>query len=204
MQGSILVVSGPSGSGKTSLARAVCEELGNRAYFSISTTTRPMREGEKEGVDYYFVSKDEFLDDVKDGYFLEWAEVHGNYYGTSKKQINEALSQGKIVFLDIDVQGYELVRKHYPSITTGVFVTTKNQEVLKQRLLKRGTESEESLKIRMLNALKEMQKIEEYDYLLINDDFKEAKEFLRSTAFASLIRISKYDLDEFINSWKGS
>ena len=202
--GSILVISGPSGSGKTSLARVVCEELGEKAYFSISSTTRPIREGEKEGVDYFFLSKDEFIKDIEEGYFLEWAEVHGNFYGTSKRQIDAALKKGQIVFLDIDVQGYELVKKAYPDITTGVFVTTPNQDVLKQRLLKRGTETEESMKVRMFNALREMEKIEEYDYLLINDDFNEAKEFLRSIAIASLIKRSKYDIQEFIKEWKGS
>jgi len=204
VKGSILVVSGPSGSGKTSLARAVCEELGERAYFSISTTTRPMREGEKDGVDYFFVSKDEFLEDVEKGYFLEWAEVHGNFYGTSKLQINKALDEGKIVFLDIDVQGHEAVRKSYPDVVTSVFVTTKDKHTLMQRLQSRGTETQESLKVRMINALHEMKKIPEYDYLLINDDFEEAKEFLKSVAVSSLIKTSKYELDKFINYWKGS
>jgi len=202
--GSILVISGPSGSGKTSLARVVCEELGDKAYFSISSTTRPIREGEKDGVDYFFLSKDEFIKDIEEGYFLEWAEVHGNFYGTSKRQIDAALKKGQIVFLDIDVQGYELVKKSYPDITTGIFVTTPNQEVLKERLLKRGTETEESLRVRMFNAIREMQKIEEYDYLLINDDFNEAKELLKSVAIASLIKRSKYNIDEFINEWKGN
>jgi len=201
-KGSILVVSGPSGSGKTSLARAVCEELDNKAYFSISTTTRAIREGEKEGVDYFFVSKEEFLKDIEDGYFLEWAEVHGNFYGTSKRQINEALNQGKIVFLDIDVQGHEAVRKAYPDIVTSVFVTTKNKDILIERLKKRGTETEETLEVRMINALHEMKKIPEYDFLLINDDFDETKKFLRGVALASLIRTSKYEIDEFIQFWK--
>jgi guanylate kinase len=204
VKGSILVVSGPSGSGKTSLAREVCEELKDRAYFSISTTTRPKREGEVDGVDYFFVSKDEFLKDVEDGYFLEWAEVHGNFYGTSKKQIDKALKEGKIVFLDIDVQGHEAVRKAYPDIVTSVFVTTKDKQTLIQRLKKRGTETEESLKVRMINALHEMKKIPEYDYLLINDDFNKSKEFLKSVAISSLIKTSKYDLEKFINYWKGS
>jgi guanylate kinase len=204
MIGSILVVSGPSGSGKTSLARSVCEELGDKAYFSISTTTRPMRPGEKDGVDYFFVTKEEFLKDIDEGYFLEWAEVHGNFYGTSKRQIDKALSEGKIVFLDIDVQGHENVRKAYPNITTSVFVTTKNEKILIERLKKRGTETEESLKIRLINAYNEMKKIDEYDYLLINDDFEEAKEYLRAVAIASLIKRSKIDVNEFIKKWKGN
>ena len=204
MKGSILVVSGPSGSGKTSLAREVCKELKDLAYFSISTTTRKIRDGEKDGVDYFFISEEEFLKDVEDGYFLEWAEVHGNFYGTSKRQINEALKKGKIVFLDIDVQGYESVKKEYASITTGVFVTTPNEKVLKERLLNRNTESKESLEIRLINALKEMKKISEYDYLLINDDFNKAKEFLRAVALASLIKTTKYDIKEFIKKWRES
>jgi len=204
MKGSILVVSGPSGSGKTSLAKEVCKELKDLAYFSISTTTRKIRDGEKNGVDYFFISEEEFLKDVEDGYFLEWAEVHGNFYGTSKRQINEALEKGKIVFLDIDVQGYESIKKEYASITTGVFVTTPNEKVLKERLLNRNTESKKSLEIRLINALKEMQKISEYDYLLINDDFNKAKEFLRSVALASLIKTTKYDIEEFIKKWRES
>ncbi len=204
VKGSILVVSGPSGSGKTSLARAVCEELGEKAYFSISTTTRPKREGERDGVDYFFVTKEEFLKDIEEGYFLEWAEVHGNFYGTSKKQINEALNQGKIVFLDIDVQGHEAVRAAYPDIVTSVFVTTKDKHTLIERLKNRGTETEDTLEIRMINALHEMKKIPEYDYLLINDDFEESKKYLKSVAISSLIKRSKYDLEKFINYWKGS
>ena len=204
MKGSILVVSGPSGSGKTSLAKEVCKELKDLAYFSISTTTRKIRDGEKDGVDYFFINKEEFLKDVEDGYFLEWAKVHGNFYGTSKKQINEALKKGKIVFLDIDVQGYESVKKEYANITTGVFITTPSEKVLKERLLNRNTETKSSLEVRLTNALKEMQKIDEYDYLLINDDFNKAKEFLRAVALASLIKTTKYDIKKFIKKWRES
>jgi guanylate kinase len=203
VKGSLVVVSGPSGSGKTSLAREVCDELGEKAYFSISTTTRPMREGEKNGVDYFFVSKEEFLKDVEEGYFLEWAEVHGNFYGTSKKQINEALDAGKIVFLDIDVQGHEAVRKEYGDIVTSVFVTTKDKKTLIKRLEKRGTETEDSMEIRMINALHEMKKIPEYDFLLVNDDFEESKNYLKSIAISSLLKIGKFDIQKFIEHWKG-
>jgi len=204
MKGSILVVSGPSGSGKTSLARVVCEELKERAYFSISTTTRPKRDGEKDGVDYFFVNKEEFLKDIEKGYFLEWAEVHGNFYGTSKKQINSALREGKIVFLDIDVQGYENVKKTYGDLVTGVFITTKDKKTLIQRLKNRGTETEESIEIRMINAFKEMKKIPEYEFLLINENFEESINYLKSVAIASLIKRSKYDIDKFIKIWKGN
>ena len=99
--GSLVILSGPSGSGKTSIAREVCKRLGeDKTYFSISSTTRPPREGEKDGVDYFFLSKDEFLEDIENQEFLEWAEVHGNYYGTSLKPIKKALNEEKIVFSD--------------------------------------------------------------------------------------------------------
>jgi guanylate kinase len=204
IKGSIVVISGPSGSGKTSLAKEVCKELGDKAYFSISTTTREKRDGEVDGVDYFFVSKDEFLKDIEEGYFLEWAEVHGNYYGTSKKQIDENLKKGKIVFLDIDVQGHEAVRKIYPNLVTSIFITTPNKQELINRLQKRGTETPESLKTRLINALSEMRKINEYDFLLVNDNFNEAKELLKACALSSLIKRSKFDIDEFIKEWKGS
>ena len=202
MTGSILVVSGPSGSGKTSLARGVCKELKQKAYFGISTTTRPMRAGEKNGVDYFFVSREEFLSDIEKGCFLEWAKVHDNFYGTSKKQIDKALKEDKIVFLDIDVQGHKNVRKIYSDVTSSVFVTTKDKNTLVQRLKHRGTETKESIEIRMVNAINEMKQIPQYDYLLINDDFEISKEFLKSVAVASLIKQSKYNIAQFIDNWQ--
>ena len=200
--GSLVILSGPSGSGKTSIAREVCEKIGlDKTYFSISTTTRPPREGEQNGVDYFFVTKDEFLEDIANNQFLEWAEVHGNYYGTSLKQINEALNKGKIVFLDIDVQGFESINKIYPELITSVFITTKNKQILIDRLKNRGTETDESLKIRLINALNEMKKIDEYDYLLINDKFEESVDILEAIAKVSLIKSSKNDLENFIKEW---
>jgi len=200
--GSLVILSGPSGSGKTSIAREVCKRIGfDKTYFSISTTTRSPREGEQNGVDYFFVTKDEFLEDIANNQFLEWAEVHGNYYGTSLKQINEALKNGKIVFLDIDVQGFESINKIYPELITSVFITTPNKNILIERLKNRGTETEESLKIRLINALKEMEKINEYDYLLINDKFEESVELLESIAKISLIKSSKQNLENFIKEW---
>jgi len=200
--GSLVILSGPSGSGKTSIAREVCKKIGiDKTYFSISTTTRKPREGEQNGIDYFFVTKDEFLKDIEENQFLEWAEVHGNYYGTSLKQIQNALNAGKIVFLDIDVQGFESIKKIYPKLITSVFITTPNKQILIERLKTRGTETEESLKIRLINALKEMEKIDEYDYLLINDKFEESVELLESIAKISLIKSSKNDLENFIKEW---
>jgi guanylate kinase len=200
--GSLVILSGPSGSGKTSIAREVCKRIGeDKTMFSISSTTRSPREGEKNGVDYYFITKEEFLEDIEKGYFLEWAEVHGNYYGTSKKPIERAIKEGKIVFLDIDVQGFESVRKIYKDTLTSVFVTTKNKQVLIERLKSRGTETEESLKIRMINAISEMKKIDEYEFLIINNIFEESVEKLEAIAKISLIKASKENLEEFIKEW---
>ena len=200
--GSLVILSGPSGSGKTSIAREVCKRLGeDKTYFSISSTTRPPREGEKDGVDYFFLSKDEFLEDIENQEFLEWAEVHGNYYGTSLKPIKKALNEGKIVFLDIDVQGFESIRKIYADIITSVFITTKHKDILIQRLKNRKTETEESLKVRLINALNEMKKIDEYDYLLINDVFEESVEMLEAIAKVSVLKSGKLNLEQFIKEW---
>ena len=200
--GSLVVLSGPSGSGKTSIAKKVCEKIGiNKTYFSISSTTRPPRAGEKDGVDYFFLSKDQFLEDIQNNEFLEWAEVHGNYYGTSLKPIKEAMQNKKIVFLDIDVQGFESINKIYPDVITSVFVTTENKNILIDRLKSRGTETDETLKIRLINAIGEMRKINEYDYLLINDNFEESIDVLEAIAKVSLIKSSKNNLENFIKEW---
>jgi guanylate kinase len=200
--GSLVVLSGPSGSGKTSVAREVCKRIGeDKTYFSISSTTRSPRAGEKDGVDYFFLSKDQFLEDIQNNQFLEWAEVHGNYYGTSLKPIKKEMEIGKIVFLDIDVQGFESINQIYPNLITSVFVTTKNKNILIDRLKSRGTETDETLKIRLINALGEMRKIDEYDYLLINDEFDKSVDTLEAIAKVSLIKSSKNNLENFIKEW---
>jgi len=200
--GSLVVLSGPSGSGKTSVAREVCKRIGeDKTYFSISSTTRSPRAGEKDGVDYFFLSKDQFLEDIQNNQFLEWAEVHGNYYGTSLKPIKKEMEIGKIVFLDIDVQGFESINQLYPNLITSVFITTKNKNILIDRLKSRGTETDETLKIRLINALGEMRKIDKYDYLLINDEFDKSVDTLEAIAKVSLIKSSKNDLENFIKEW---
>lgn len=201
MSGSVFVVSGPSGSGKTSLARKLLDIIDN-CYFSISTTTRKPREGEQHGVDYFFISKDEFLSEIDNGGFLEWAEVHGNFYGTSFRPIEEALAANKIVILDIDVQGHRSIRAKFPKSVTSVFVTTKNMAVLKERLASRNTETPEMLEQRVINAISEMRSIGEYDYFLINDDFNESLKALISIASASIYKQSITDNESFIKNWK--
>lgn len=200
MRGSILIISGPSGSGKSSLMNEMFKKIDD-IYFSISTTTRDVRDGEKEGVNYHYISKDDFKKDIEDGMFLEWARVHDNYYGTSLKPILKALHEGKLVVFDIDVQGHKIAREKFGNLITSVFLTTKNQEVLKQRLSNRGTDSDEVIDKRINNAVSEMTRVREYDYIVINDDFQETLEKLTSIAISSRCRVSSIDSEEFISSW---
>lgn len=199
--GELFVVSGPSGSGKTSLARALEKELPN-IYFSISTTTRAIRNGEQDGVDYYFITKEEFLRQIENGDFLEWAEVHGNFYGTSFLPLEKALEEGRTIILDIDVQGHRSVRERYGDSATSIFITTRNLEVLKDRLKNRGTDSSEVIDQRILNAFHEMKYLKEYDYILVNDDFEETLSALVDIVNRAKYMRSKLDLKAFVDSWK--
>lgn len=199
-KGAILLLSGPSGCGKSSLLKEVYKVIDNY-YFSISTTTRAPRDGEKDGVDYYFVSKDEFKKDIQEDNFLEWAEVHGNYYGTSLKPINKALEEQKLVIFDIDVQGFEQVIKKLKHITTTVFITTPTIKELEKRLYSRDTDSKEVIEKRIANAIKEIDYIDKYDYFIVNDDLKVASDQLVSIAKSALIKASLFEKDKIIKEW---
>lgn len=203
MSASIVVVSGPSGSGKTSLCKKLCEEK-TGYYLSVSTTTREMRKGEVDGVDYNFVSREKFLQEIESNSFIEWAEVHGNFYGTSKKDIERELSRDNTVVVDIDVQGHRSIRKAFPNITTSVFVTTESMSVLKQRLSNRSTDSMEVIEKRMINALGEMKNIPEYDYLIINKEFDKSLEKLTAIAKSSRYIQTRFSLDEFFIKWRNT
>jgi len=199
--GAILVLSGPSGAGKSSLIKKIEDEIG-AYYFSISTTTRPIREGEEEGVHYYFVDKKQFEEDIEEENFLEYARVHGNYYGTSIKPVKKALKQGKLVIFDIDVQGHDAVQKRLADITTSVFVTTPTLCELKQRLNARGTDAQEIIDGRIQMAKREVQRISEYDYLVINDDLDEAAAVLVNIAKAARMKIPSMKISEFVLNWE--
>ncbi|HIE35223.1 MAG TPA: guanylate kinase [Campylobacterales bacterium] len=199
-RGSLLVISGPSGAGKSSLIDEILNNIDD-VYFSISTTTRKRRETEVDGVDYYFVSKEDFEEDIKKDLFLEWAMVHGNYYGTSLKPVYKALSDGKLVVFDIDVQGHRSIKEKVSDIMTSVFVTTPTLSELERRLKKRGTDSSETIKKRVQNAIEEIKSINEFDFILINNDFDRAKESILSIANAAKLKYSKDDIDKFISNW---
>jgi len=200
MSGGLLVLSGPSGCGKSSLVNEILKEE-KEVYFSISTTTREKREGEKDKVDYFYVTKEEFQNGIKNGDFLEWAEVHGNYYGTSIKPVKEALNKGKLVIFDIDVQGHEIVKNKFPLLTTSVFITTPTIEELEKRLLKRATDSKETIDKRLKNAKEEIQRADEYEFFIVNDDFSKALEELKSIIKVAKIKKPLNELKNFIEKW---
>lgn len=199
--GAILVLSGPSGAGKSSLIKKIEDKIG-AFYFSISTTTRPMREGEIEGVHYHFVDKEEFQKDIEEEHFLEYALVHGNYYGTSIKPVKEALKEGRIVIFDIDVQGHDAVQNRLGDITTSVFITTPSLKELKHRLTSRGTDTQEVIDGRLDMAMREVQRISEYDYLIINDDLDVAAKQLIDIAHAARLKMPSIKISEFIHEWE--
>ncbi|AQW85779.1 deoxyguanylate kinase / guanylate kinase [Campylobacter pinnipediorum subsp. caledonicus] len=201
MKGQILIVSGPSGSGKSTLLNRLFKEEDN-LYFSISSTTRPRRNGEREGVDYYFIDEDEFKYGIDNDEFLEWACVHKNYYGTSLKPVLKALNDGKIVVFDIDVQGFCIAREKLKNYITSVFVTTKNKDELEKRLQKRNTDSNETIKNRLTNAAVEMEHISEYDYFLINDDIEKSYMDLLSIVRSMRVKSSIVNITEVIDNWK--
>ncbi len=201
-KGAILVLSGPSGAGKSTIINAASSEIGEY-YFSISTTTRAPREGEEHGREYFFVSREAFEEDIKAGNFLEYAQVHGNYYGTSLKPVREALEAGKLVIFDIDVQGHRLVRAKMNDITTSAFITPPTLKELEKRLRDRCTDSEEVIAKRIENAKEEIQAVGEYDFTIINDTVDAAAKEFVIVAKAARLKQSKEEEEAFIASWLG-
>ncbi len=200
-QGAILIISGPSGCGKSSLLKEVYKSIDNY-YFSISTTTRAPRDGEQDGIDYLFVTKEKFEQDINDGQFLEHATVHGNYYGTSLRPIIKSLDEGKLVIFDIDVQGHRIVKQKLHDVTTSVFITTPNLKELEKRLILRATDTTDVINGRLKNAKLEIEHLSKYDYYIINDDLKEASKQLVSLANIVQVKTKLFDIDSIIAQWK--
>jgi len=196
------VLSGPSGAGKSTIINAASDEIGEY-YFSISTTTRAPRVGEVDGKDYFFVTKEAFEEDIKAGNFLEYAQVHGNYYGTSLKPVREALEAGKLVIFDIDVQGHRLVRAKMNDITTSAFITPPTLKELEKRLRQRCTDTDEVITRRIENAKEEIRAVGEYDFTIINDTIAEAAKEFVIVAKAARLKQSREDEEAFIRQWLG-
>lgn len=199
-KGAILVLSGPSGAGKSTIINAASDEIGEY-YFSISTTTRAPRLGEEDGVDYFFVTKEEFEKDIKAGNFLEYAQVHSNYYGTSLKPVRESLEAGKLVIFDIDVQGHRLVREKMDDITTSAFITPPTLEELETRLRARCTDDESVIVNRIKNAKDEIKAVGEYDFTIINDTVDEAAKQFVIVAKAARLKQSEEEEEKFVRQW---
>lgn len=170
LPGNLFILSAPSGAGKSSLINALLGKYADMK-LSVSHTTRAPRAGEVDGVHYHFVTVDQFKSLIADDAFLEWAEVFGNYYGTSKRAIADQLAQGIDVFLDIDWQGARQIRPQVPGVIS-IFILPPNVPELERRLNQRGTDSAEVIAKRMQQARSEMSHADEYDYLLINDQFQ--------------------------------
>lgn len=198
-QGKILILSGPSGSGKSTLCNALKEEFSN-LYFSISTTTRAPRKNELDGREYFFTDKETFIQHIKENKFLEWAEVHQNFYGTAIAPIQEALKKNQLVVFDVDVQGFFNIKKHYPHISTSVFITTPNDLILKERLQNRKTDSQEVIQRRLEHAYKEMLCAKEFDFLIVNDNLQNSTKQILS--IANILACKNFDIQDFCKQWK--
>ena len=186
MPGKLYIISAPSGAGKTSLVREVlANEPGLR--LSVSHTTRPMRPGEQQGVHYHFVSSEQFQTMISQEAFLEYARVFDNYYGTCKAAVIEQLDKGQDVILEIDWQGARQLLRLFPDAVT-IFILPPSREVLEQRLRARGQDSEAIIARRMQEARADISHYNEYDYLLVNDEFRRAVADLRSIIRAGNLR----------------
>ncbi|MDG6431360.1 guanylate kinase [Glaesserella parasuis] len=186
--GNLYIISAPSGAGKSSLINALLSDLPrSQVQLSISHTTRNPRPGEEHGVHYYFTQHDEFKRLVEQGHFLEWAEVFGNYYGTSLPMIERSLEQGIDVFLDIDWQGARQIREKVPNVKT-IFILPPSKAELEKRLIVRGQDSAETIAKRMSEAVSEMSHYNEFDYVIVNDDFQTALSELKSILTAERLK----------------
>ena len=171
-KGFLLVISGPSGVGKGTVLHDLMNTQSNLVY-SVSATTRKKRDGEIEGVSYFYKSHEEFEKMIEEDKFLEFAHVHNNYYGTPKEFVESKINEGKIVILEIDVQGALNIKKNTDN-GVFIFLAPPSLTELKNRIVGRGTETDEDIKIRMHNARKELQHINDYDYLVVNDHLNSA------------------------------
>lgn len=172
-RGLLVVISGPSGVGKGTVRKALFNMPKHNLVYSVSMTTRKMRPGEVDGVDYYFVSKEEFINRQNDGKFLETAEFVGNYYGTPLDKVNEQLDMGNEVVLEIEVEGAQQVKKKVPDCVM-IFIVPPGKKALYERLKRRGTESEEIINERIAKANREFKLAHLYDYIVVNDEVNNA------------------------------
>ncbi len=200
-RGILIVISGPSGAGKGTICKALLEKHDN-IYISVSATTRAPRVGEVEGVNYYFLTKEDFEEKVRENGFLEYANVHGNFYGTPKGNVEKMLEDGKDVILEIDIQGALQVKENFKE-GVFIFILPPSMEELKQRIIKRGSETEESLMTRFKNAYKEINYVSKYNYAVVNDTIELAVEKVESIITAEKCRVDRIKENSILDSKEG-
>ncbi len=181
--GLLVVISAPSGGGKTTVIREILKSCDDLFQYSVSATTRKPRGHEKDGVDYYFISEEEFQRRVEAGDFIEWAKVHGHYYGTPRQPIDEAIARGKIIFLDIDVQGGLEIKKQYGDDALLIFIMPPSIEELEKRLRGRKTDSEAEIAKRLAAVPVEIEKSRFYDAVVVNNDLQETVKKVREIVY---------------------
>ena len=197
-KGRLFVISGPSGTGKGTICKELIKDKNIR--LSVSMTTRNPREGEVHGVSYYFATKEEFLQKIEAGGFLEYAEVFGNYYGTPKGPVLEKLAKGIDVVLEIDIQGALKVKENYPD-GVFVFILPPSLSELRKRLTGRGTETAEAIELRLGETLKELSYIDKYDYCVVNGDLDEAVARVKAITVAEHSKVT-FSAEELVESYK--
>lgn len=202
-RGSFYIVTAPSGAGKTSLVKALVA-TDNSLCVSVSFTTRSLRPGEEDGVNYHFISNDSFMEMLRNGDFLESAEVYGNRYGTSQKWVDEKLNTGRDVILEIDWQGAEQVRNLFPE-SCSIFILPPSLQALHDRLEERAQDDEETIERRMLEAVSEMTHLSEANYLVINDEFDTALDDIRAIIRSRRLTIATQQFSQaaLLNSLTG-
>jgi guanylate kinase len=197
-KGLLFVVSGPSGAGKGTICKRLVEK--HNIHLSVSMATREPRPGEVDGESYYFTSESSFMEEMENGGFLEHAKVYGNYYGTPKVKVVEQLKQGIDVVLEIDIQGAMQIRKNYPA-GKFIFILPPSMAELRKRITGRGSETEESINLRMREALKEVAYIGKYDYCVVNGELEEAVNRVEAIIIAEHSRVSE-DIYGLIEQYK--
>ena len=200
-KGLLVVFSGPSGVGKGTVRKKFFEKMGDKLYYSISMTTRGIREGEQEGVDYHYVSKEQFLEEIKNDNVLEYNEYVGNFYGTPKDVVFEKINKGIDVVLEIEVNGAKMIKEKVPNCVS-IFIAPPSFESLKERLIGRNTEPADVIEKRLFKAEDEISSANLYDYIVINEDVEEAANEVISIIESEHLRVDRVLNDYYKFIWR--